>query len=50
MPTDRIEEHVHLKASRSRVWRALTDAKELGTLNEGGWTAQIRNIEAHVAG
>ena len=28
--TDRIEEHVVLPASRSRVWRALTDPAELG--------------------
>jgi uncharacterized protein YndB with AHSA1/START domain len=29
--TDRIEKQVILKASRSRVWRALTDAGEFGT-------------------
>lgn len=29
--TDRIEKQVHLRASRERVWRALTDAKEFGT-------------------
>ena len=29
--TDRIEKRVVLKADRSRVWRALTDAKEFGT-------------------
>jgi uncharacterized protein YndB with AHSA1/START domain len=28
---DRIERHVVVKASRSRVWRALTDYKEFGT-------------------
>lgn len=30
-PTDRIEKHVVLRASRARVYRALTDAKEFGT-------------------
>lgn len=29
--TDRIERTIVLKASRSRVWRALTDSKEFGT-------------------
>lgn len=29
--TDRIEESVELKASLSRVWRALTDHREFGT-------------------
>ena len=29
--TDRIEKRVPLRASRSRVWRALTDAEEFGT-------------------
>ena len=29
--TDRIEKQVHLRASRERVWRALTDAQEFGT-------------------
>jgi uncharacterized protein YndB with AHSA1/START domain len=28
--TDRIEKHVLLRAPRSRVWRALTEAKEFG--------------------
>jgi uncharacterized protein YndB with AHSA1/START domain len=28
--TDRIEKTIHLKASRSRVWRALTDSREFG--------------------
>ena len=28
--TDRIEKKVLLKAPRSRVWRALTDAREFG--------------------
>jgi uncharacterized protein YndB with AHSA1/START domain len=29
--TDRIEREIVLRAPRSRVWRALTDAKEFGT-------------------
>ena len=29
--TDRIEKRILLRAPRSRVWRALTDAKEFGT-------------------
>jgi uncharacterized protein YndB with AHSA1/START domain len=28
--TDRIEKKIHLRAQRSRVWRALTDAREFG--------------------
>src|SRR5262245_19492041 len=28
--TDRIERRIHLKAPRSRVWRALTNAEEFG--------------------
>ena len=28
--TDRIERNVHIKAPRSRVWRALSDAEEFG--------------------
>ena len=31
MVTDRIEKRIVLRASRSRVWRALTDAREFGT-------------------
>jgi uncharacterized protein YndB with AHSA1/START domain len=29
--TDRIEKKIHLRAPRSRVWRAVTDAGEFGT-------------------
>ena len=29
--TDRIEKQIVLRAPRSRVWRALTDAREFGT-------------------
>jgi uncharacterized protein YndB with AHSA1/START domain len=28
---DRIERHIHLKAPRSRVWRAISNAEEFGT-------------------
>ncbi len=28
--TDRIEKHIHLRAPRSRVWRALTNSEEFG--------------------
>src|SRR5688572_15259074 len=31
MSTDRIEKRVHLRASRSRVWRALTNSTEFGS-------------------
>src|SRR5438445_7228570 len=31
MNTDRIEKRVVLRAPRSRVWRAISDAKEFGT-------------------
>jgi uncharacterized protein YndB with AHSA1/START domain len=46
MSTDRIEKQVLLRAPRSRVWRALTDAKEFGTwfgVNlRGGFAAGAR--------
>jgi uncharacterized protein YndB with AHSA1/START domain len=29
--TDRIEKHIVIKGTQSRVWRAITDAKEFGT-------------------
>jgi uncharacterized protein YndB with AHSA1/START domain len=29
--SDRIEKQINLRASRSRVWRALTDARDFGT-------------------
>ena len=29
--TDRIERSIHIKAPRSRVWRALSDAEQFGT-------------------
>jgi len=31
MSTDRIEKRIELRAPRSRIWRAITDAKEFGT-------------------
>lgn len=31
MTTDRIEKRIVLKATKARIWRALTDAKEFGT-------------------
>ena len=31
MPTDRIEKKILLRATRSRVWRALTDSAEFGS-------------------
>jgi uncharacterized protein YndB with AHSA1/START domain len=43
MSTDKIEKRVVLRAPRSRVWKAITDAKEFGTWFgakfEGGFTA-----------
>src|SRR5919197_148326 len=94
--TDRIEKRIVLRAPRSRVWRALTNADEFGEwfcvkfeapftegetirgrithpgyehavmeiffdriplarraeafrMNEGGWTAQLGNIERYVS-
>ena len=28
--TDRIERHIHIKAPRAKVWRALADAESFG--------------------
>ena len=63
--TDRIEKQIVLRAQRSRVWRALTDAlrivesgfdqlppgrrNEAFRMNEGGWAEQAQNIARHVA-
>ena len=33
--TNRIEKHITLKASRARVWRALTDSREVGVWFRG---------------
>jgi hypothetical protein len=44
--TDRIERCIHIEAPRSRVWRALSDAFRM---NDGGWEAQLKNIDRHVA-
>jgi uncharacterized protein YndB with AHSA1/START domain len=53
MSTDRIEKSVILKAPRSRVWRALSDAEEFGTWFgvklEGAFTpgARVRGRITH---
>ena len=50
--TDRIEKHVVLRAPRSRVWRAISDAKEFGTwfrMNLDGAFAAGRTVRAKVA-
>ncbi len=50
METDRIEKHILLRAPRSRVWRALTDAAEFGSWFgmrfEGGFApgARVRGV------
>ncbi|MGB6309810.1 MAG: SRPBCC family protein [Steroidobacteraceae bacterium] len=44
-PTDRIERKILLKASRSRVWRALSNAEEFG-----GWFGVDFKGQAFVAG
>jgi uncharacterized protein YndB with AHSA1/START domain len=49
--TDRIEKRVVLRAPRSRVWRAISDAKEFGTwfrMNLDGAFAQGRTVRAKV--
>lgn len=38
----RIEKHIHLRAPRSRVWRALTDAREFGTWFGARLTGEFR--------
>jgi uncharacterized protein YndB with AHSA1/START domain len=40
--TDRIEREIHLRATRSRVWRALTDSKEFGTWFGMEFTGQFQ--------
>jgi uncharacterized protein YndB with AHSA1/START domain len=50
--TDRIEKRVVLRAPRSRVWRAISDAKEFGTwfrMNLDGAFAAGRTVRAKVA-
>jgi uncharacterized protein YndB with AHSA1/START domain len=50
--TDRIEKRVVLNAPRTRVWRALTDAKEFGTwfrVNLEGAFAEGRPIRGRMA-
>ena len=50
MSTDRIEEHVRLAAPRSRVWRALTTADELGAWFGMNLTGEIIAPGSHVTG
>jgi len=40
--TDRIEKQIHLRASRARVWRALTDSKEFGAWFQSAFTEPFR--------
>jgi len=44
MSTDRIEKVIVLRAPRARVWRALSNADELG-----GSAEQLENVERHVS-
>ena len=49
--TDRIEKRVVLRAPRSRVWQALSNAKEFGTwfrMNLDGAFAEGRTVQAKV--
>ena len=51
MSTDRIEKSVLLRASRARVWRALTDAQEFGSwfgVKLDGPFVQGRNLQGRV--
>src|SRR4051794_38722121 len=48
--SDRIEEHVVLDAPRGRVWRALTDPKELGAWFGVNLTGATIAAGAHVTG
>ncbi len=41
MCTDRIEKKILLRASRSRVWRALTDSREFGAGSGSSSTAAL---------
>ena len=49
--TDRIEKQVHLKASPSRVWRAITDTKEFGAWFgcnlQGPWVLNVPVIATY---
>ncbi len=52
MSTDRIEKRVVLRAPRSRVWRAISDAKEFGTwfrITLDGTFAEGRTVRGRVA-
>src|SRR5437667_9607922 len=49
--TDRIEKRVVLRASRARVWRAITDARELGAwvrANLAGTVAKGATIRGRI--
>jgi uncharacterized protein YndB with AHSA1/START domain len=48
--SDRIEEQVVLPAPRARVWRALTDAEELGAWFGANLTGQTVAPGAHLVG
>ena len=48
--TDRIERSVHIKASRSRVWRALSNAEEFGTWFGANLKGQIFAPGQHAQG
>lgn len=48
--TDRIEEQVVLNAPRARVWRALTDPKELGAWFGANITGSTIAAGSHVTG
>lgn len=46
---ERIEKHINLRAPRSRVWRALTDAKEFGAWFGAELAGEFR-LNAKVSG
>lgn len=50
--TDRIERHILLRASRSRVWRALADAQEFGDWFgvdfKGKAFAEGKSVQGHI--
>jgi uncharacterized protein YndB with AHSA1/START domain len=48
--TDRIERRILLKAPRSRVWRALSDAKEFGDWFGVNFTGKAFVVGKHVQG
>ena len=48
--TDRIERSIHIRASRSRVWRALSDAEEYGNWFGANLEGQTFAPDQHVQG